>query len=138
MKVAPVSGHFGGNVRGCSAGPNRFGHRQIDRLSPVHNKYLAKFTDHHVVGLQITVDDVAIMSKSDRVEYAFKDVQVFSARVLANRLMPGSAANPLHDVERVGLAFCVNGQANIVNRHDVGVFQASSKLGFSQEFVLHP
>ncbi len=137
MEVTPVSGHFRRNVGWRSARTNRVGIGQVDRLSPIDNQNLAKFTDHYIVGLQIAVHDVLVVRKSNRIDDAFEDLQIVLARVAADRLQPRLSANLFHHVKRICMAVCVYRQADIVNRYDIGVFQAASKLSFAKKLVFH-
>ena len=138
VHVAPISGHFWRDVGRRSTGSNCLGDRQVDRLSPIHNQHLAKLTDHHIVGFQIAVNDVAIVSESNRIDDALEDLQIFSARLFTYRLKPGFSPDLFHHVKRIGLALRIDGQADIVNWDDVRMFQPAGELSFAEKLVFHP
>ena len=131
VNVDPVLSHLGRDVCGCPAWSHGLGHGQINRLPPVDNQNLTELPKHDVVGFEIAVQNVLRVSKGDRVDDILEDLKIFFQRLIFNHTLPRFAANLFHHIKRIDFPFRADGQANIMNRHDVRVFQTSSKLRLS-------
>ncbi len=125
-------GHLGRHV-GRRAGDigdrRRLGDRE--RQAPVHQHHLAEIPEHHVLGFQVAVQHAAGVGKGDGVGHLHQDLQVLGQRLAPQVGVPGPPLDPLHRVEQRAILVL----AQVVDRHDVRVFQFARHHGFAQEFL---
>ena len=135
VDVDPVLSHLGRDIRGCAARSHGLGHGQINRLPPVDNQNLTELAKHDVVGFEIAVQNVLRVRKGDCVDDILEDLKVVFQRLLFDHALPRFAANLFHHIKWIDFPFRTDRQANVMNRHDVWVFQTPRKLCLSKELV---
>ena len=111
--------------------------------APVEHHQFPKFTDRHVLRLEIAVDDAPVMGVGDRLaggneqreqtpQLQCVDAPCAPVLVIAlDQLSELLAADILHRVVRLA----VGPVPSLVNRNDVGVFQLGIHLRFLNEAV---
>ena len=109
--------------------------------APVDQVHLAERSDHHVLGLDVAVDDAAAVRVRDRVADVQEDVQhpvegvavVGQARRVPQHIEQRLPANQPHREARAAAD-----HRQLVNRDDVRVLELGGDLGLLEEVALRP
>ncbi len=99
--------------------------------SPVHHQHLAIVTEHHVLRLQIPVNDAARMSEAYGVGHLHQDLKILGQRLPFHHAHPGRPLNALHRIEERPILI----RAQVVNGNDVWMVEVAGDLRLTQEFV---
>lgn len=114
-----------------------------DGDAPVDEVDLAEAADHHVVRLDVAVDDAAAVREADRVahrhehrevplEHVLRAVALAHPCLVGDELGPALAFDALeHDARRAGLV-----EHQVVHRNDVGMLDRSEHPRFLEERLL--
>ena len=133
----PAGGLQGGPVgdRGLFAGLTH-----VDREAPVHHEDLTELAEHHILGLEVVVDDEAAVGEGDGVADLDQDPEVILEAVGlgpdsvlvalgVEEVLPG---DPVHELHRQDdLAGRV--RAEVIDGDDVGMVKASRGDSFCHE-----
>ncbi len=97
--------------------------------APVHHQHLPVVAEHHVLGLQVPVDDAARVGEGHGVADAQQDLQVLAQPEPVHRLLPGAADDALHGVEGAPLGILLQR----VDGDDVGMVEVAGDDGLRGE-----
>ena len=108
--------------------------------APVHHQHFTKFPHHHVLRLQVPVDDALVVREGHRVadfpvngQQPIQRVVLDGGRVaLLDSGEDGLQRPPLHQLHGV-VELTLRVAAHLVDGDDVGVFQPRQHQGFPQE-----
>lgn len=95
----------------------------LARYTPIHHQHFAEVAEHHVLRLEIAVDDAVGMSEGDR----FADAQE-NAQQLGRRSLQFIETPPAHELHGVPEA-PIRQQPDVVQRHDPGMFEPGDGPG---------
>ena len=105
----------------------RFSRRIVEDLAqpPIHYQDFPKWANHHILGLEIAMDDSTRVSKCDRLGDAQQQAQAISEDGnLRNKVVEAQALYVLHAVEDPAIRQC----PGIVNRDDSRMLQPSQNV----------
>ncbi len=125
-----LGGHVGGRARDLADRGAAVAH--VGGEPPVDDEHLAVVADHHVVGLEVEVEDVGVVGEGHRLAHPLEHVEAVRQAghaVGVEELVQGAPLDPLHREE--GLA--VRRLADVVDRHHPGMGEAGREAGLLHE-----
>ncbi len=110
-----------------------------DGDAPVDDVHLSERTDHHVLGLEIAVNDAAAVRVAHRIAHLDQDREVEAQRIaraeslpelvrVVDHLGPRHPLDPLHDDDGVAIV-----DPDVVDRYDVRVLERSGDPRLAQQ-----